>query len=333
MKNGFCNITIKEKKYTKSSRSSLSNLGKHLLRIDNQDNKLIDKSKTQTNEILISMSEETINKSLDSFLKSNELKTVRKDQIQAYQVIFSCDKKTFDNQKLLEEWKKETLSFMNTNPIFKDNVLLAVFHKDETQPHIQAVVVPKLGKKLAFNELLGGLNGSEKLKKLHEDYAKHYTKLGFKKGDGTHTNNINYKKYMKAVSDFLKPVEIPEIKKSFNPYKTIENLEEVITKLSKQVRKTTYLETKLNSMRNPFFKLKDFYLKNKEVIKDLPELRKIQKQSIEKNKAELNKKWREEAEMLESEKLKSFLPAEQKIKVIEEEIKQEEIKNKRFKPK
>jgi hypothetical protein len=204
---GFSNLSIKTKKYTKKTHGSLSNLGKHLLRMHKEKNSKIDNEKTQNNEVLIPMQCETLAQSLNKFLTDNELKTRNSATVQAFQVVFSCDKETFKDPELLEKWKVETMKFIQTDPKFKDNCLIAVFHKDEIQPHIQAVFVPRKGNKLAFNEMFGGavVESSQKMSKLHDDYAKHYLKLGFDRGDGTHTNNLDYKQYMKSVNELNKP--------------------------------------------------------------------------------------------------------------------------------
>lgn len=256
---GFSNLSIKTKKYTKKTHGSLSNLGKHLLRMHKEKNSKIDNAKTQDNEVLIPMQCETLAQSLNKFLRDNELKTRNSATIQAFQVVFSCDKETFKDPELLEKWKIETMKFIQTDPKFKDNCLIAVFHKDEVQPHIQAVFVPRTNGKLNFSEMFGGavVESSQKMSKLHDDYAKHYLKLGFERGDGTHTKGLDYKQYMKSVNELNKPN--PPIKpiseeKSIlgiviNKDQIIEDLKNQIKIYKKSAKKSYFYEAQNKQLR------------------------------------------------------------------------------------
>lgn len=260
MDNGYCNLSLKEKKFNSAQSNSLNNLGKHLLRMEKEKDNLIDNSKSHTNEVLIKMSEDTLNKSLKTFLSTNAIQVQRKDSVVAYQMIFSCDKKTFDNPELLEKWKLSTMDFIKNTPPFVDNCLLAVFHKDETQPHIQAVFVPRDNKtnKLGFNKILGGFQGGQKLSALHDEYAKYHTPLGFKRGDGTNTNDIDHKKYMRSISELSKPVEplppVPKEEKNLigftkNKDAIIAALKKQIKILSSQYKKLTFYATQNNDLK------------------------------------------------------------------------------------
>lgn len=272
MDNGFCNISIKEKKYKKGTETSLRNLGVHLLRGHKGEYNLADKSKQIDNEILIGSQQDNLNQTLNSFLKKNSLTPRSIDTVKAYQVVFSIPKNCFENRDLIEEWKKSVLEFVNSNPIFKDNCLMLVYHGDESQPHIQGVFVPRHQGKLNFKALLGGQDGPEKLHKLHDDFAAAMKPLGFVRGDGTHTNGLTHKQYMKSVSDLNKPapvpVAMPPVPEAgwFNKNEVIDAQATKIKKLEKQnhqlrkeVARTSFYRTQnqnLKSTNSSLVKLK-----------------------------------------------------------------------------
>lgn len=208
----FGNVALKQKKYTKTSRKSLTNLGKHLLRKHKLDPQTIDKNRSDLNEVLIGDTSKTLNEIREEFFQKHNLKSRNRDTIECYQLVFSIPSEFINDKKKIEEFKKETLNFINTDEKFKDNCLMAVLHNDEKQPHIQAVFVPRVNGKLNFNKILGGLDGSKKITKLQDDFAKNVSeKIGLHRGDGTHTNGLDHKQYMKTVSEIQAIPEEPEL--------------------------------------------------------------------------------------------------------------------------
>lgn len=254
MSNGFCNIAIKSAKYTKEKHEGLTSTGKHLLRLTAEDYGLADPSKTKENKVLIKMDGKTLAQSLNKFLKKHNLETRNTQTVQAYQVVFSIPSTHKDNQKLVDEWEKSTLDFINTHPIFKDNCLLLVHHKDEKQNHIQGIFVPRVHSTntLNFTELLGGKLGigSRKLSALHDAYSSKLKPLGFQRGDGTNTNGLEHKRYMSLITKTNAPIPppaklitVPEVS-MFNKSEVIKTLQKNLATVKKEnLRLRTKWET------------------------------------------------------------------------------------------
>lgn len=266
----YCNISIKKVKYKKTNRKSLSNLGVHLLRTHKEEYNLADKKRRGDNEVLVKMECETLSKSLDKFLDDRSIKTRNSTTVQAYQIVFSIPKESFGNPKLIDEFKKRTLDFINTNPIFAGNCLSLVYHGDEVQPHIQGVFVPAEGSKLNYKKLLGGPDGPEKLHALHDQFAGAMAPLGLKRGDGTHTNGLSHAQYAKAVTDLqktpqVKPAPLAAVPEEgwFNKSEVISTLQDNNGKLTgenkqlrKQNKKLSFYETQNREMKNVNSRLK-----------------------------------------------------------------------------
>ena len=264
MSNGFCNISVKKTKYKSGNKKSLYNLWVHIMRKHKQDYQLADKEKQKDNDILIGDENTPYTKLLNDFLKVNDLKVRNRETVQAYQVVFSIPKSCFGNQKLIDEWKKSVVDFINTNEIFKGNCLSLVYHGDETQPHCQGVFVPRTEGKLNFKKLLGGVEGSLKFTKLQDDFATAMKPLGFDRGDGTHTNGLTQQEYLKSIGELSKPSPtpvaldpVPEVG-LLNKGKVISALENNNSKLikenkslKKEIKKMTFYKTQFeNAVKN-----------------------------------------------------------------------------------
>ena len=240
MSSNFCNVSLKKRKYTKKDGRSLANMGIEIFREHKQEYKNADGTHKTNNEILIDKSAPTLKQSLDKFLDDNNLKVRNSRTVLAYQLIFSIPKEYKDNPKMVEKFKKQTMNFLNTNENFKGNVLCAVYHGDETQPHIQVIAVPMKNGKLAFQEMFGGFpDGADKLSKLQDDFGEAMKPLGLVRGDGTHTNGLSYQQYKKAVKEIARPVgkevpRVPKVEDTWNPWSKIEQLENQNEALKKQ---------------------------------------------------------------------------------------------------
>lgn len=264
----FCNISLKKKKYTKLDGKTLSNLGNHLLRQQKEDYNLADGTHEENNEVLISMSEPTLKRSLDKYIKDNNLKVRNSRSVLACQFVLSIPKELKNDKKKIEEFKKQSLEFLNTNDKFKGNVLLAVYHGDEIQPHIQIVIVPNQNGKLCFQEMFGGFpQGAEKLSNLQDEFASFMKPLGLIRGDGTHTNGLShqeYKQVIRATESRIEPIpSIPEVEPSWNPYKKIDGQQSRIDALEKQVKvyKNAYKKTVFLEKQNEVLKSTNVELK------------------------------------------------------------------------
>jgi hypothetical protein len=269
MKEMFANVSVKKTKIKKGNHNYATNLGKHLLRDTQEYYQLADPKQNNKNRVLINMEGPTLAKSLNMFLKKHKIETRNSTTVQAYQLVFSIPKELKNNKNAIEEFQKQVLHYVNTDPKFKDNCLMLVYHGDEIQPHIQGVFVPRTyDNTLNFKKFLGGLNGGLKLHKLHDDYHEAVgSKLGLSRGDGTHTTGMDHKRYLKAVGELAKPVAVPnppvEEKKAVLPWNRIQQLEKenlVLRnnniKLGKSIKKTLFYENQNTELQKANSKLR-----------------------------------------------------------------------------
>lgn len=269
MKEMFANVSVKKTKIKKGNHNYATNLGKHLLRDTQEYYQLADPEQNYQNKVLINMEGPTLAKSLNMFLKKHKIETRNSTTVQAYQLVFSIPKELKNNKNAIEEFQKQVLDYVNTDPKFKDNCLMLVYHGDEIQPHIQGVFVPRTyDNTLNFKKFLGGLNGGLKLHKLHDDYHEAVgSKLGLSRGDGTHTTGMDHKRYLKVVGELAKPVAVPKPvepeEKALMPWnriKQLENENEVLRKnnkkLIKATDKTLFYENQNNELKKTNAKLR-----------------------------------------------------------------------------
>lgn len=258
----YANVSVKKKKVTSGTHNYATNLGKHLLRDTVEYYPLADQNSKNKNQVLINMECDTLAKSLNKFLKKHDLKTRNSTTVQAYQLVFSIPKTLKNDPDTIEKFKNEVLNFVNTDPKFKDNCLLLVYHGDEVQPHIQGVFVPRTyDNTLNFKRFLGGLDGGLKIHKLHDDFHDAVgKKLGLARGDGTHTTGLDHKRYLKAVGELEQPVELPDQvateKTAVMPWnrisqleKQVEDLQDSNKKLRKGIDKTLFYSNQNSELK------------------------------------------------------------------------------------
>ena len=143
MKEMFANVSVKKKKVKRGNHNYATNLGKHLLRDTQEYYQLADPTQNFKNKVLINMEGKTLAQSLNMFLKKHKIETRNSETVQAYQLVFSIPKEFKNDKNMIEQFQTQVLNYVNTDPKFKDNCLMLVYHGDEIQPHIQGVFVPR----------------------------------------------------------------------------------------------------------------------------------------------------------------------------------------------
>lgn len=283
----YANVSLKKKKITSGTHNYATNVGKHLLRDTVEYYKLANPNLKNQNQVLINMECETLAKSLNKFLKRHNLKTRNSTTVQAYQLVFSIPKELKNEPDVIEKFKNEVLNFVNTDPKFKDNCLLLVYHGDEVQPHIQGIFVPRTyDNTLNFKRFLGGLDGGLKLHKLHDDFHDAVgKKLGLARGDGSHTSGLDHKRYLKAVGELEEPVELPDQvateKTAVMPWNRVKQLEKQVEdlqnsnkKLRKNIEKTLFYSNQNSELKKTNSKLRKIKKKYEEQTMKLSNERK-----------------------------------------------------------
>lgn len=132
---------------------------------------------------------------------------VRKNAVLAYDIVTSYSK-GFNMD--LEEWKKQNVRWLEktfNQTACKDNcVLSVVFHGDESNYHCHALVIPI--------DPAGHLNasyytdGSAKMRKLQDSYAKEMERFGLKRGQKR--TSIPYEEMRHVYSKLNNKMEVPK---------------------------------------------------------------------------------------------------------------------------
>lgn len=166
------NIAVKTK-FTgevdgKGGRNHLNNATKHILRQHKEDtlknltHPSFDIEQSKYNETLINQMEpgETMNKCVNRLCKERGIEPPKNEvnkRVRAVSMVLSIPTHLKNDKEKLKEFAKKTKEFLNTTDPFIGNVLLAQTNFDETQPHIEVIVLPhcKETNKLDFSKLFG----------------------------------------------------------------------------------------------------------------------------------------------------------------------------------
>ncbi len=127
------------------------------------------------NEELIQLEHKDFNAALNAIKKEHNI-VPRKDAVLALEVIM--EPQHVDGSFDLEAWKKQSAKWVQ-DYFGKDNVISAVYHADESQPHIHAMVIPVVDGKLRCYKFT---NGKDKLSEMQSSYAKAVENLGLERG-------------------------------------------------------------------------------------------------------------------------------------------------------
>lgn len=106
---------------------------------------------------------------------------IRKNAVMAVECLATASPEFFKDKT-----KEEQQAFFNDSLKFiqdrfgADNVISAVVHNDESTPHLQALVIPKVNGKLNARSLIGG--SKHELSKLQTDYHKRVEHHGLERG-------------------------------------------------------------------------------------------------------------------------------------------------------
>lgn len=173
---GYCFMTITKVK----TMTGLVKRAEHNLREKEVLN--ADPERANLNEEIVSLNGQEIadvwEQKKDEALKGKE---PRKNAVKALEVVLSVPKE--DAAKIdLEKWKKENLKWLQDtfNKGDKENLLSVVYHGDESNAHIHALVIP-----ITEDDRLSAfdwLAGRKQMIELQDSYAKSMKQFGLKRG-------------------------------------------------------------------------------------------------------------------------------------------------------
>ncbi len=131
-------------------------------------------SNGQPNDILVNPPNiKQITERLDTYMK-------RKNAVLAYDFLMTASPEFFLNKSEAEifAWEQDSLAWCRKT-FGRDNVIAAITHRDESTPHIQALIIPEHEGKLNARYYTGG---REKLRGLWTSYAQAMKHWGLKRG-------------------------------------------------------------------------------------------------------------------------------------------------------
>lgn len=164
---------------------------------------------------------------------------------------FGADNSKVVREKGIEEWAADTYNFI-AKKYGEENILAFVVHLDEINPHVHCTLLPITKEnKFSWNKLFGGSKeeGRQKLKELHDEFAKVNEKYGLERGDdirvtgAKHRTTEEYKQWLWEECNKLE-------KEADGKRRVLRMLDEEIRRAEIKVKGLTTMVNNLNSQKN-----------------------------------------------------------------------------------
>ena len=185
-------------------------------------------------------------------------KAIRKDAVKAFRIILSGShermKEIEQNPRELERWQNANIKFMRQR-FGSDNLVRMTLHRDETTPHIHAVVVPITSDgRLSAKDFI---DGPKALKQLQTDYAQAMQEFGLSRGrENSAAKHTDVKEYYGRVREQEKvfpEIEIPKkgLLEGAEDYtkRVVKSLAPVIELLEREKKKKAQMNSELGIMK------------------------------------------------------------------------------------
>lgn len=185
-------------------------------------------------------------------------KAIRKDAVKAFRIILSGShermKEIEQNPRELERWQNANIKFMRQR-FGSDNLVRMTLHRDETTPHIHAVVVPITSDgRLSAKDFI---DGPKALKQLQTDYAQAMEEFGLSRGRNNsaakHTDIKEYYGRVREQEKVFPEIEIPKkgLLEGGEDYtkRVIQSLAPVIELLEREKKIKAQLNSEIYSMK------------------------------------------------------------------------------------
>lgn len=189
---GYAYMALKKVK----SINQLSGCMKHTLRLMHVIN--ADSGSSSFNDEIIKMTDQNFVAAYRTRIAASEYyknRAVRKDAVKAIEVMMTYSRDDIDKIKI-GEWKEANRKWL-INTFGEDNVVSAVYHGDESTPHIHAIVIPMVKGHLNCKFYMGG---KTKLRILQSSYADAMKPFGLKRG--LENSKASHKEIQKFYAEF-----------------------------------------------------------------------------------------------------------------------------------
>lgn len=173
-----------------------------------------DPKKKHLNEELVVLAAKSYYAAYLDIIKGFERRP-RSDAVKAIDILLTYGKGdvTFDEAA----WKRENIRWL-WDTFGCENVISAVLHKDETTPHIHAIVVPVVSGRLNASHFLGGKNA---MSDLQTSYADYMAQFGLERGlHNSRARHVDIKRFYAVLNaELAKELPHPEIGESTVAYR------------------------------------------------------------------------------------------------------------------
>ena len=164
---------------------------------------------------------------------------------------YGADNSKIVREKDIEAWAVDTYNFI-ANKYGEENIVAFTVHLDETNPHVHCTLLPITKEnKFSWNKLFGGSKeeGRQKLKELHDEFAKVNAKYGLERGDdirvtgAKHRTTEEYKQWLWEECNKLE-------KEADGKRRVLRMLDDEIRRAQIKVKGLTTMINNLNSQKN-----------------------------------------------------------------------------------
>lgn len=276
--------------------STLSKAYKHNIeRTSDVEN--VDKSKTYLNRHLVALPEgKDYNDVFKQKIKEEKIKTVGKNQTKAIEFMLTYSQKNVTDEFKIDEWCEKNVEWLKEN-FGEKNVVSVELHLDETTPHIHAIVIPIVDKKLHATKMLQSTeeqrkkNGMRGYTYLQDSYYEKMKEFGLQRGiKKTRVKHTDLKDFYSAYGEYLD--------KNLSEYKG-EDPYEYAKKVQEEHRLSmidSYKEIK--ELEREIVEIKGEKEENNKILEQENEIKKLREQLENSKRREANEELLRNAELM-----------------------------------
>lgn len=229
--------------HIEKTRGALTEVGQEVDREYTPKN--ADPERYRLNEQLVEIRSRNLTDDVNARIKEGHKgkKALRKDAVKAFKIILSGShdqmKNIESNPEQLKAWKEANLQFLEDNFGGRANIVRATLHRDETTPHIHAIIVPIVNERLSAKRLL---DGPKDIALLQTKYAEYMKPFGLSRGKkGSTAKHTDVREYYGRVNSMENPfqLEIPPAKLLESPEKYAQRVQLALSPIQETLDKAS----------------------------------------------------------------------------------------------
>lgn len=229
--------------HIEKTRGALTEVGQEVDREYTPKN--ADPERYRLNEQLVEIRSRNLTDDVNARIKEGHKgkKALRKDAVKSFKIILSGShdqmKNIESNPEQLKAWKEANLQFLEDNFGGRANIVRATLHRDETTPHIHAIIVPIVNERLSAKRLL---DGPKDIAQLQTKYAEYMKPFGLSRGKkGSTAKHTDVREYYGRVNSMENPfqLEIPPAKLLESPEKYAQRVQLALSPIQETLDKAS----------------------------------------------------------------------------------------------